>query len=94
MIILAGLPFADSNFLLLALVFVVFYFFMIRPQMKKQKEETKFRDSVEKGKDIITIGGIHGRILSVQESTVIIEVENGNRLKIEKSALLTPGKKK
>ncbi len=94
MIILAGNPFGDSNFLLLALVFVVFYFFMIRPQMKKQKEETKFRDSVEKGNEIITIGGIHGKILSVQETTIILEVENGHRLKIEKSAILTPEKKK
>ncbi len=94
MITLAGTPFGDSNFLLLALVFVVFYFFMIRPQMKKQKEEKKYRESVEKGSQIITIGGIHGKILSVQDSTVILEVEGGHRLKIEKSAILTPEKKK
>ena len=66
---------------------MVFYFFMIRPQMKKQKEQRKFRESLEKGTKVVTIGGIHGKIAEVKENTVIIEVEGGNRLKIEKSAI-------
>jgi len=69
------------------LVMVVFYFFMIRPQMKKAKQQKKFRENIKKGDKIITIGGIHARILEVQETTFIIEVENGNRLKIEKAAV-------
>lgn len=68
-------------------IFLVFYLFMIRPQMKKQKEQRKFRESLEKGTKIVTIGGIHGKIVEVKENTVIIEIEGGNRLKIEKSAI-------
>ena len=55
--------------------------------MKKQKEQRKFRESLEKGTKVVTIGGIHGKIAEVKENTVIIEVEGGNRLKIEKSAI-------
>ena len=71
----------------LVAIFAVFYFFMIRPQMKKTKEQKKFRESLEKGQKIVTIGGIHGRIVELQETTAIIEVEGQNRLKIEKSAI-------
>ncbi|NVN96376.1 MAG: preprotein translocase subunit YajC [Bacteroidetes bacterium] len=76
----------ESLFFLLA-IFAVFYFFMIRPQMKKTKEQKKFRESLEKGQKIVTIGGIHGKIIELQETTAIIEVEGQNRLKIEKSAI-------
>ncbi len=76
----------ESLFFLLA-IFAVFYFFMIRPQMKKSKEQKKFRENLQKGQKVITIGGIHGKILEIQESTVIIEVEGQNRLKLEKSAI-------
>ena len=76
-----------QKFLPIVLIFVVFYFFFIRPQMKKTKEQKKFRESLKKGDKIITIGGIHGKILEVAETTVIIEVEGQNRLKMEKSAV-------
>lgn len=69
------------------LIIVVFYFFMIRPQMKKTKEQKKFREGLQKGQKIVSIGGIHGKIVEVQETTVIIEVEGQNRLKMEKSAI-------
>jgi len=90
--ILMGAPPADggsntSFFLMMASVMVVFYLFMIRPQMKKQKEATKFRDSISKGNKIVTIGGIHGKIETVKEKTVIITTEGGGKLKIEKSAI-------
>lgn len=68
-------------------IFLVFYLFMIRPQMKKQKEQKKFRESLDKGTKIVTIGGIHGKIVEMQENTVTIETEGGNRMKIEKSAI-------
>jgi preprotein translocase subunit YajC len=74
-------------FLPLILIIVVFYFFFIRPQMRKQKELNKFRENLKKGDRIITIGGIHGKIVELQEKTIIIEVEGQNRLKIEKSAV-------
>lgn len=76
-----------QTLLMFGLIFIVFYFFMIRPQVKKQKEQKKFRDSLSKGDKIVTIGGIHGKIAEIQENTVVIEVEGGNRLKIEKSAV-------
>ena len=67
-----------QTILMFGLIFLVFYFFMIRPQMKKQKDLKKFREALQKGAKIVTIGGIHGKI---------IEVEGGNRLKIEKAAI-------
>lgn len=75
------------SFLPILLIIVVFYFFMIRPQMKKQKEQSKFRNEIKKGDKIITIGGVHGKIVEISEKTFIIEVEGGNKLKIEKSAV-------
>lgn len=73
----------------LVLIIVVFYFFMIRPQMKKQKELKNFRGAVKNGDKIMTIGGIHGKVVEVADQTVVIEVEGKNRLKVEKSALVT-----
>jgi preprotein translocase subunit YajC len=69
------------------LIIVVFYFFMIRPQMKKAKEQKKFREALKKGDKVITIGGIHGKIIDVHESTFVIEVEGGGKLRIEKTAV-------
>jgi preprotein translocase subunit YajC len=71
---------------LLAIV-IVFYFFFIRPQMRKSKEQKKFREALKKGDKIITIGGIHGKIIEVQDTTFTIEVEGQVKLKIEKSAV-------
>lgn len=76
-----------GSFLPLLLVIVVFYFFFIRPQMKKSKDQKKFREGLKKGDKVITLGGIHGKILEVAETTLIIEVEGQNRLKVEKSAV-------
>lgn len=73
----------------MVLIIVVFYFFMIRPQMKKAKEAKKFRESLNKGDKIITIGGIHGKITEVAETTFVIETEGGAKLRIEKSAVST-----
>jgi preprotein translocase subunit YajC len=75
------------NIVMFLLIIVVFYFFMIRPQMKKQKEGKKFVDSLEKGQRIVTIGGVHGKIEEVRETTVIIGVEGGGKLKVEKRAI-------
>jgi preprotein translocase subunit YajC len=78
-----------SSLIFLVLIFVVFYFFFIRPQVKKQKDQKKFRESLAKGQKIISIGGIHGRIVEMQETTCTIEVEGGVKLRIEKSAIAT-----
>lgn len=76
----------SSFFIMILLMIVVFYFFMIRPQMKKSKEQKQFRESLKKGDKIVTIGGIHGKILEVKETTLIIQTEGEGKLKIEKSA--------
>jgi preprotein translocase subunit YajC len=76
------------TFLPLILVFVVFYFFMIRPQMKKQKEMNNFRTSLQKGDKVITTGGIYGRIAEVKDNWVMLEVGGDFKLKVDKSALI------
>lgn len=76
-----------SSLIFLVLIFVVFYFFFIRPQVKRQKDQKKFREGLSKGQKIITIGGIHGKIVEMQETTCTIEVEGGVKLKLEKSAI-------
>ena len=75
------------SFLPLVLIVLVFYLFFIRPQMKKSKDQKKFRAAIKKGDKIITIGGVHGKIIEIQETTFTIEVEGQNRLKVEKSAV-------
>jgi preprotein translocase subunit YajC len=67
-------------------IIAVMYFFFFRPQMKKQKEERKFSETVAKGNRVVTGSGIHGKILEVGDTYVILETEN-SRLKIEKSSL-------
>ncbi len=76
------------TFLPLILVFVVFYFFMIRPQMRKQKEMNNYRNSLKKGDKVITTGGIYGRIQEVNEQTILLEVDNNVQIKVDKSAVL------
>lgn len=68
-------------------IIVVFYFFMIRPQQKKQKAEAKFRESLKKGDKVVSIGGIFGRVASVEDSGIFVEVDNGVKLKFDKTAL-------
>jgi preprotein translocase subunit YajC len=76
----------ESNLIMILLMVGVFYFFMIRPQMKKQKELKKFRESLAQGDKVVTIGGIHGKILEVTDTTVLISSE-GTKLRFEKSAI-------
>lgn len=70
----------------LLLIMVVFYFFMIYPQMKKNKEQKKFRENISKGDKIVTIGGIHGKIVEMNDQTFIIESE-GTRLKVDRTSI-------
>lgn len=66
---------------------LVFYFFMIRPQTKKAKEAKAFREAIKKGDKVITIGGVHGKITEIGDTTFIIETEGGGKLKIEKTSI-------
>ncbi|MGB0806216.1 MAG: preprotein translocase subunit YajC [Salibacteraceae bacterium] len=71
----------------LILIAVVFYFFIIRPQMKKAKEAKTFREAMKKGDKVVTIGGIHGKILEIKETTVVLEAESKTRFVVERSAI-------
>ncbi len=76
----------------LLLIIVVFYLFMIRPQVKKQKELRKYRQSLQNGDKVITTGGIYGKIVEVSDQTVVIEVQDQSRFKIDKNAILKDAK--
>lgn len=76
-----------SQLMFIIPIIVVFYFFMIRPQLKKAKDQKKYMEGIKKGDKIVTIGGIHGKIAEVNDTTFIIEVEGGNKLKIQKNAV-------
>lgn len=76
-----------QNLIMFGLIAVVFYFFMIRPQVKKQKDQKKYVDELKKGDRVVTTAGIHGRVYEVAETTFLIEVENGARIRFDKSAI-------
>ncbi|MEI6901467.1 MAG: preprotein translocase subunit YajC [Bacteroidota bacterium] len=78
---------AGSTIIMVLMMVAVFYFFFIRPQAKRTKEQKKFRENLQKGQKVITIGGIHGKIVEIQDTTVTIEVEGQVRLRLEKSAI-------
>ena len=77
-----------SMWIMLALIFVVMWFFMIRPQKKQQKELQNFRDSLKNGDKVVTIGGIYGTVCEVKDASVLIEVDNGVRIRVSKNALV------
>lgn len=85
-VLLQAQPSPLGSFLPFLLLIVVLYFFMIRPQMKRQKEETKFAESIVKGMRVVTGAGIHGKVQEVGDTYIVIESEN-SRLRINKNAV-------
>lgn len=77
-----------SGLIMIVAIFVIFWLFFIRPQNKKQKEEQKFREALQKGDDIVTIGGIHGKVMEVKETTVLVSIDSNVKIEIEKSAIM------
>ena len=77
-----------SMWIRLILIFVVMWFFMIRPQRKQQKELQAFRDSLKKGDKVVTIGGIYGTVCEIKEESVLIEVDNNVKIRVSKQALV------
>ena len=75
-------------FLPLIIIIVIFYFFMIRPQMKRQKEARKFRENIQKGDKVLTVGGIYGKVVGTDEKTVDLEISDNIKVKVDKSALV------
>jgi len=78
---------AYGTFIPMILIIVVFYFFMIRPQVKKQKEQKLYVNELKKGDKIVTTSGMHGRIAEVADATFLIETEGGNKIRFDKSAV-------
>ncbi|RZJ86669.1 MAG: preprotein translocase subunit YajC [Chryseobacterium sp.] len=76
-----------STLIPMVLIMVVFYFFMIRPQVKKAKDHKKLVEDLKKGDKIVTTAGIHGRIVDMNETTFLIEVEGGTKIRFDKSAI-------
>jgi len=77
-----------ESLLPLVLIIAVFYFFMIRPQMKKQKEVRQFREGIKKGDKVLTIGGIYGKVSEIKDTTVLLEIAEGVRIKVDKTGLV------
>ncbi len=85
-------PEALQQLLFFGLVALVFYFFMIRPQQQRAADQKKLRDSLQKGQQVITAGGLHGKIAEVTDTTVTLEVDRGVRLTFDKASIATvPG---
>ncbi|MBU0927734.1 MAG: preprotein translocase subunit YajC [Spirochaetes bacterium] len=76
-----------STVVMFGAVFAIFYFLIIRPQNKKQKEAQKMIAAIKKGDKVVTIGGIHGTVNSVKEKTVVVKVDDSSRLEFSKSAI-------
>lgn len=75
-----------SFFILLGGMFLIMYFFMIRPQMKRQKEAKSFREQLQKGDKVVTIGGVHGKVVEINETSVVLSVEQG-KIRVDKNSL-------
>ena len=82
----AGGGLGIQQLVVFGLIAIVFYFFMIRPQVKKQKDQKKYVNELKKGDKVVTTAGIHGRIIDLNETTFFVEVDNG-KIRFDKSAI-------
>ena len=79
---------ADYSFLIMMVaIFAIMYFFMIRPQNKKQKEIANIRKNLEVGQSVITAGGIYGKIKEIEDNAVIVEIASGVKIKVDKNSI-------
>jgi len=79
---------AFSAFLPLILIVVIFYFFMIRPQMKRQKDLKKFRESLTKGDKVVTTGGIYGKVMDIKDKAILLQIDDNVKILVDKSAVV------
>ncbi len=85
-----------STMIFLGAIFVIMYFFMIRPQVKKAKDQKKFIENLQKGDEIITSGGIYGRIVNINDTYLMVEIAPNVKIKVDKATIAipaAPGKK-
>lgn len=76
-----------STVIMFALIIFIFYFMIIRPQSKRQKERQKMLEAMKKGDKIVTSGGLHGKIIGMEDKTVLVEIADNVKVKVEKSAV-------
>jgi len=76
-----------SSIFMMVMIFVVFYFFMIRPQSKRQKEIKKQREAMKAGDSVVTSGGIYGKVKDIKDTTVIVEIADNVRIKVDKNSV-------
>jgi preprotein translocase subunit YajC len=86
-ILLQATGFGTQQLIMLGLIALVFYFFMIRPQLKKQKDQKKYVEELKKGDKVITTAGMHGRVAEINDVSVLIETEGGGKIRFDKSAI-------
>jgi len=77
-----------SSLIFFAAIIVIFYFFMIRPQTKKQKELRNYRENLKKGDKVVTAGGLYGRIYEINGPTVLLEVDQNVKIKVDKGSIV------
>jgi len=78
---------AFANFIPLILIFVIFYFLLIRPQRQQQKQHEQMITQLEKNDEVVTTGGIHGTIVNVKEKTFVLRVDDNSRIEVDKQAV-------
>ena len=83
----SGGPAGMMNIIMMVGIIAVFYFFMIRPQQKKAKDQRVMIENLKEGDSVVTIGGLHGKVHSVEESTVTLTLDKGVKLTFEKSSI-------
>ncbi len=76
-----------TSFLPIIAMVAIFYFFFIRPQQRKQKETKKYLEEIKKSDMVVTVGGIHGKVMEISDTTVLIDVDRGTKLLVEKSSI-------
>jgi preprotein translocase subunit YajC len=76
-----------STVIMFGLIILIFYFMIIRPQSKRQKERAKMLEAMKKGDKVVTNGGLHGRIVAMEDKTVLLEIADNVKVKVEKSAV-------
>lgn len=76
-----------SSIIMMVALIAIFYFFMIRPQSKRQKEIRKFREALTEGQKVITAGGIHGKVKSIKDNTVVVEIADNVRITVDKGSI-------
>ena len=78
----------DGSFMIMMIaIFAIMYFFMIRPQNKKQKEIQNFRKNLEVGQDVISAGGIYGKVKAIEDNVVVLEIASGVKIRIDKNSI-------